>query len=262
VPVVIQLSQLNEMIASAYWPFVRISAMLMVAPIYAASSFPVRIRVVLAVLITAVLYPVIDPVTGVDPVSFEGFIILGQQVIIGAAMGFFLQMAFQLLVIAGEAIAMTMGLGFARMMDPQNGVQVPVVAQYFIIVATLLFLSMNGHLLLLQMIIQSFEILPVSQTGMSREGLWLVVSWGSQMFIGAVLVALPAVTALLMSNIAMGVVTRAAPQLNIFAVGFPLMLLLGFVLLMLTLPSVLPQFSNQIMHAFDSAYAAIAAGRI
>lgn len=258
----LQLAQINELMASAYWPFVRISAMLMVAPIYAASSFPVRIRVVLAVLVTVALYPVIEPVKGIDPVSLQGFVILGHQVIIGAAMGFFLQMAFQLLVIAGEAIAMSMGLGFARMMDPQNGVQVPVVAQYFIIVATLLFLSMNGHLLLLQMVIQSFEILPVAETGMSREGIWLVVAWGSQMFIGAVLIAIPAVTALLVANIAMGIITRAAPQLNIFAVGFPLMLLLGFVLLMVTLPSMLPQFSNQIMHAFDSALKAVSEGQI
>ena len=235
--------------------------MLMIAPIYAASSFPVRIRVVLAVLVTAALYPVLEPVKGVDPVSLQGFIILAHQVVIGAAMGFFLQMAFQLLVIAGEAIAMTMGLGFARMMDPQNGVQVPVVAQYFIIIATLLFLSMNGHLLLLQMIIKSFDILPVSEVGMTRDGIWQVVSWGSQMFVGAILVAIPAVTALLMVNIAMGVITRAAPQLNIFAVGFPLMLLLGFVLLVLTLPSVLPQFANQISHAFDAAIAAVSAGR-
>jgi len=258
--VTINLQQINEIITSAYWPFVRISAMLMVAPIYAASSFPVRIRVVLAVLVTVALYPVIEPVKGVDPISLQGLLILGQQVIIGAAMGFFLQMAFQLLVIAGEAIAMAMGLGFARMMDPQNGVQVPVVAQYFIIIATLLFLSMNGHLLLLQMVIQSFEILPVAETGMTRDGIWQVVAWGSQMFVGAILVAIPAVTALLMSNIAMGVITRAAPQLNIFAVGFPLMLLLGFILLMLTLPSMLPQFSNQIMHAFDAAHQAISAG--
>lgn len=257
-----QLAQINELMASAYWPFVRISAMLMIAPIYAASSFPVRIRVVLAVLVTVALYPVLEPVKGVEPVSLHGFIILGNQVIIGAAMGFFLQMAFQLLVIAGEAIAMSMGLGFARMMDPQNGVQVPVVAQYFIIIATLLFLSMNGHLLLLQMVIQSFEILPVSETGMSREGLWLVAAWGSQMFVGAVLVAIPAVTALLVANIAMGIITRAAPQLNIFAVGFPLILLLGFVLLMVTLPSMLPQFSNQIMHAFDAALAAVSEGQI
>jgi len=235
--------------------------MLMIAPIYAASSFPVRIRVVLAVLVTASLYPVLEPVKGVDPVSLQGFIILAHQVVIGAAMGFFLQMAFQLLVIAGEAIAMTMGLGFARMMDPQNGVQVPVVAQYFIIIATLLFLSMNGHLLLLQMIIKSFDILPVSEVGMTRDGIWQVVSWGSQMFVGAILVAIPAVTALLMVNIAMGVITRAAPQLNIFAVGFPLMLLLGFVLLVLTLPSVLPQFANQVSHAFDAAIAAVSAGR-
>jgi len=258
---VFHLQNINEILASVYWPFVRISAMLMIAPVYGASSFPVRIRVVVAVLVTAALYPVLEPVKGVEPVSLQGIVILSQQVVIGAAMGFFIQMAFQLLVIAGEAIAMTMGLGFARMMDPQNGVQVPVVAQYFIIVATLLFLSMNGHLLLLQMIIKSFEILPVSDIGMSRDGLWQVVAWGSQMFVGAVLVAIPAVTALLMVNIAMGVITRAAPQLNIFAVGFPLMLLLGFVLLLLTLPSVLPQFSNQVMDAFDAAIAAIRAGR-
>ena len=254
--------QIGAMIGGMYWPFVRISAMMMLAPIFGATTMPVRIRIALAVLITAAVYPVLPSVPVVEPVSYQGIAILAQQVVIGAALGFMLQMAFQLLVIAGEAIAMSMGLGFARMVDPQNGVSVPVVAQYFIIIATLLFLALNGHLMLLQLVIHSFEVVPIADSGLMREGLWMVVAWGSQMFIGAILVAVPAVTALLMINIAMGVITRAAPQLNIFAVGFPLMLLVGFILVGLTLPSIIPQFGHQLMNAFDAAKELLSAGRL
>ncbi len=238
-------------LGSFFWPFVRISAMMLAAPVFGARMMPVRIRIMLAMSISVLTVPLLPPVPLVDPISLAAANILFQQIIIGIATGLIIQMVFQSLVIAGEAIANGMGLGFARMVDPANGVQVPVISQFFVVLATLLFVILNGHLLLIQLMVRSFEVLPIGNTGLSLPAIKAVVSWGSQMFIGGLMIALPAVTALMVVNIAMGVITRAAPQLNIFAVGFPLMILLGFVFLSATLPSVFANFTQFLMDSFE-----------
>jgi flagellar biosynthesis protein FliR len=243
--------QIGSWIGAFFWPFVRISSMMMAAPIFGARLMPVRIRILTAFAFSLVTIPMLPAVPQVDAVSLASMSIIIQQIIIGLSMGFMLQMVFQSLVIAGETIANGMGLGFARMVDPANGVQVPVISQFLIIMATLLFVVLNGHLMLIDMVVKSFQILPISSTGLSDKGLWIIVSWGSQMFIGGVLVAIPAVAALLVVNISMGVITRAAPQLNIFAVGFPLMILLGFIFLTMTTPSMLARFTHMMMDSFD-----------
>ena len=244
--------QITLWLGSLFWPFVRISSMMMAAPVFGARMMPVRIRIILAMSVSALTVPLLPPVPAVDPISFDAAGILFQQILIGVATGLIIQMVFQSLVIAGEAIANGMGLGFARMVDPANGVQVPVISQFFVVLATLLFVILNGHLLLIQLMVRSFEILPISDSGLSLPALMAVVNWASQMFIGGLMVALPAVTALLVVNIAMGVITRAAPQLNIFAVGFPLMILLGFIFLSATLPSVFAQFTQMLMDSFEA----------
>ena len=167
-----------------------------------------------------------------------------QQVGVGAIMGFVVQLAFNALVFGGQVMAYSMGLGFAHMMDPTNGVQVPVVSQYWLILAMLAFLLGNGHLLLLGSVAQSFHILPVAVDGITRAGLWALLEWSSRLFAAGLLMALPVVMALLLVNIGMGVVSRAAPQLNIFAIGFPITLLMGFIVIWITLP--------QVMYGFDS----------
>ena len=244
--------QIASLVGGFFWPFVRISAMMMAAPIFGAQLMPVRIRILLAFAVSLVAVPMLPPVPAIDPMSFNGLLIVLQQVLIGLGMGFMIQLVFQALVIAGESIANGMGLGFARMVDPANGVQVPVVSQFLIVMATLLFVTLNGHLMLIELVVESFRILPVGDTGLSAQGAWHIASWGSLMFAGALLIAIPAVTALLVVNTSMGVVTRAAPQLNIVAVGFPLMILLGFVFLAATTPSILANFTNMLMDAFES----------
>ncbi|VAW66331.1 Flagellar biosynthesis protein FliR [hydrothermal vent metagenome] len=245
-------------LSSLFWPFVRISSMMMASPVFGARMMPVRIRIVLAMVMSALTIPLLPEMPVVELISFSAAGILLQQIIIGVSMGFIVQMVFQSLVIAGEAIANGMGLGFARMVDPANGVQVPVISQFLIVMATLLFVILNGHLLLIQLVISSFETLPISSSGLSLPGLKAVVSWASQMFIGGLLIALPAVTALLVVNISMGVITRAAPQLNIFAVGFPLMILLGFVFLSATLPSMFAHFTRMLMDSFEYIHQVLA----
>lgn len=238
-------------IGGFFWPFVRIGAMLMAAPIFGARTVPVRIRLSLGVLLTWMLLPVIPSPPVVEPLSAAGLLIMVQQVLIGVAMGFILHMVFSALSQAGESVAMTMGLGFASMVDPQNGVQTPVVSQHYVIMATLLFLALDGHLVAIEVLAESFDRLPLGVDGLTREGLWQLVTWGAYMYAGAVLIALPAVASMLLVNIAFGVITRAAPQLNIFAVGFPMTLMIGFLLLMVTLPSLIPQVSDLLVDAFN-----------
>jgi flagellar biosynthetic protein FliR len=230
---------------------VRIGAMLMAMPIFGSQTIPVRLRVSLALLLTVLLTPALPEPPQVDVLSGIGLLITLQQVVIGVAMGFVLHMVFSALAQAGEKIAMSMGLGFAFMIDPQNGVNVPVVSQHYVILATLAFLAMDGHLVAIDILAQSFALLPVGVEGMSREALWQLVLWGAHMYAGAVLIALPAVASIMIVNVALGVITRAAPQLNIFAVGLPMTIMLGFVLMIMTLPSLLPQLTDLTRDAFE-----------
>ena len=244
-------AQLTAWLGDFLWPLMRVAMMFAVAPIFGGRLVPKRVRLLLALLITWVLVPVIPAAPAVDPLSPAGVMITLQQLLIGLVLGFILQMVFSALVLAGQIIAMGMGLGFASMVDPQNGVQVPVVGQYYVTLATLLFLVLDGHLVLISLLAETFHSLPVAVDGLNRQSLWDVAAWASHMFAGAMLIAVPAVTALLLTNIAFGVITRAAPQLNIFAVGFPLTLTLGFIIIFFTLPALVPQFSDMLHDAFD-----------
>lgn len=219
-----------------FWPFVRIAAAIMVAPVFSARLVPARIRLLVAVGLTAVIAPVVPPVPDVDPFSLAGVAITAQQFVIGLIIGAVLQMVFDAMVVAGQTAAMSMGLGFAFMIDSQRGVSVPVLSQFFLIMTTLVFLAIDGHLGLVRLLAESFMSMPVGDTGVLRDGLWGAVLWGSRLFAGAMLVALPAVAALLVVNFSFGVMSRAAPTLNLFAVGFPVTLTLGFVILLWSLP--------------------------
>ncbi|GAB4356681.1 MAG: flagellar biosynthetic protein FliR [Gammaproteobacteria bacterium] len=247
---VITTAELTSFIGALLWPLMRIGAMMGVAPVLGSAMVPVRLRIALALALTLLLFPVLPPMPAVEPLSASGLVISAQQVVIGLAMGFALRLVFSAMTVAGQTIAISMGLGFASTIDPQNGVQVPVVSQLYVILATLLFLVLNGHLLLIEIVAGSFTSLPVAVDGMTRQGLWHLVGWGSEMFAGAMLVAMPIVGSILLLNISFGVITRAAPQLNIFAVGFPLTILMGFVVVWLALPGVATQFERLLEAGF------------
>jgi len=231
--------------------YLRIGAMLLVAPVFGARMVPKPVRVGLGLAIAVIVTPLLPPMPVVDALSPEAVLIAVHQMLIGLAMGFALQLVFGALVTAGQTVAMSMGLGFAALVDPQNGVQVPVVSQFYLISSTLLFLVLNGHLQLIQMVVDSFHTLPVGVTGLPSDALWNLVGWATQMFAGALMVALPAITSIMLVNVALGAMTRAAPQLNIFSVGFPITLLGGFVIIILTLPSMGPQFTELMNGAFS-----------
>ena len=243
--------QLVLWVGAVLWPFARIGAMLVAMPIFGADTVNARVRMGLALLL-AIFVAMQGPVLpDIDPLSLEGVLVTLHQVAIGVFMGFILQMVFSAVTQAGEVVALGMGLGFASIMDPAQGVQVPVVSTIFVIFSTLLFLAMNGHLIALELMLTSFETMPIAPTGLNAEAFYALVGFGSTMFVGAVLVALPAVASLLLVNISMGVITRASPQLNIFAVGFPMMILIGFVLMMLILPGLPERFGELMFEAFN-----------
>jgi flagellar biosynthesis protein FliR len=240
-------------VGTLVWPFTRIAAMLAIAPIFGARIVPLRVRLVIALLLTWVLLPLIPPVPAIEPLSAASALVTVQQLLLGMAMGFSLQLILATLVIAGQTIAMGMGLGFAQMVDPQNGVSVPVIGQYYVVIATLLFLALNGHLALLRVLADSFQSVPIGVDALSREDFRVIAGWGVRMFGDAIMVALPAVASVLLVNLSFGVVSRSAPQLNIFGVGFPVTLTLGFVVLVFSLSNLLPELRHMLDGALTAA---------
>ncbi len=246
-------SMIEGFFGTYFWVFARIAALLMVAPVFSASMVAPQVRIIIAVALTIIIAPLLPAPPAIDPLSLRGGILTVQQLLIGVAMGFAMQMVFDALIIAGQAMAMSMGLGFAVAIDPQRGVNVPVVSQYFVMLATLVFLSLDGHLLVVQALVDSFEALPVGGGTLSSAGAWSIVAWGSEMFAGALRIALPAMVSLLIVNLSFGVISRAAPTLNLFAVGFPITMTLGFLIMMTTLPGAVAAFVELLNSAFSNA---------
>jgi len=234
-------AQIATWVASFILPLFRIAAVLMTMPIIGTKMVPGRIRLYLALAISVVVVPGLPPMPEVNPLSLSGLLLIAEQILIGAVFGLSLQLFFQIFVVAGQVVAIQMGMAFASMVDPVNGVNVAVVSQFLSMLVTLLFLSMNGHLVVFEVITESFTTLPVG-TGLMVNHYWDLVGRLSWVLGAALLLVLPAITALLVVNIAFGVMTRAAPQLNIFSIGFPLTLVLGLGIFWVVLADILSHY--------------------
>tara|TARA_B100000795_G_scaffold257614_1_gene231004 strand:- start:134 stop:907 length:774 start_codon:yes stop_codon:yes gene_type:complete len=232
------------------WPMTRISACLLATPIFSAMSVNTTIRISLALVLTILIYPLHDwPI--VDVLSGAGLVMLMEQVVIGVMMGLILQIVFAAVSAAGEFIALSMGLGFAMMVDPNSGVQTPVISQLFVILGTLVFVSIGGHLILIELLLDSFRLWPIGEPQLEMAMVWDVLQWSMLLFSGAAMIALPAMVVLLLTNSAIGVISRAAPSLNVFAVGFPLTLLMGIMVLIVLLPSFMGNVQSLWFQAFQ-----------
>ena len=231
------------------WPMLRISALLMAAPLFSLDALSLRIRIMLALVVTFLVYPLVDwPV--IDPVSANGLLQIVNQLFIGAMMGLMLQVAVGAISLAGQTIAASMGLSMA--VDPNIG-NVPVISQFLVIMSTLIFLGFGGHVIMISMIVDSFTSVPIGQFILSQATFGKVVAWSGMMFLGGVLMALPVMVSLLFINIGLGVVTRAAPSLNIFSVGFPASIAAGFLVLIFSLDSIGGRMQWLWMQAFSHA---------
>jgi flagellar biosynthesis protein FliR len=240
----ITVNEIVQMVQMWLWPFFRIAGMLMTAPLIGTRSVPIRVRISIAVLITMVVFPIIPAVPKIDPISLQGTLISIQQVIIGVSMGLCMRVIFTALELAGQAIGQLMGLMMASMIDPLNGNQVPIIGQLYLLLASLLFLVVDGHLLMIRVLAESFTSMPIATTGISKNGAWEVLMWTGRIINTAVVIALPALVSLLIVNLSFGVMTRSAPSLNIFAVGFPVMIILGVIIIYFNLHSFIPHMMN------------------
>jgi flagellar biosynthetic protein FliR len=235
VNVTIQIGALLEHLVQYLWPFVRIGAFVMVMPVIGSSFVPATVRLLLGMVLTMVMTPVLPDYSAPDILSLAGLITVFQEVAIGVAMGFAVQLVFDAITLGGQVIAMSMGLGFAVFLDRTRGVNIPVLGQLFLMLGMLIFLSMDGHLALIELVAESFHLLPISSGGLSRAAVLAIIAWSSQLFVVALKIALPAIAALIVVNLSFGVMSRAAPTLNLFAVGFPVAMLLGFVVIFLNM---------------------------
>jgi flagellar biosynthetic protein FliR len=248
-------AQLDAWLVAFMFPLARILGLLASAPVFNNSAQPARIRLAIGLAITIALAPVLPPMPAISPGSWIGLVVLAQQMLIGLLLGFTLRIAFVAVDIAGELIGLQMSLSFAVLYDPQSGGQTPVLSEFLGLFATLLFLALNGHLLTLSVLAESFRLLPVSAQPFAAGGFASLLAWSSTLFSAGVLLALPLIAALLIANLAMGVLARVAPQLNIFAVGFPVTLMTGFVVLMFSIP----YLGAALERLFDKAFHAMAA---
>lgn len=248
-------AQLDAWIVAFMFPLARVMGVLASAPVFNSAAAPARIRLMAGLVITIAIAPVLPPMPAIAPGSWIGLAVLAQQILIGVLLGFTLRIAFAAIDLAGELIAMQMGLSFAVFYDPQNAGQTPVLAEFLGLITTLIFLAMNGHLLTLSVLAESFRLLPVATTPFGAGGFASFLAWSSTLFAAGLLLALPLITALLITNLAMGVLARVAPQLNIFAVGFPVTLMAGFVVLMFSIP----YFGNAMEGLFDKAFRTLGA---
>lgn len=255
------LLQIEQMVSSFLWPLFRVASFFMAMPIIGTQMLPMRLRLGLALAVTVLIVPVLPPMPQFDGLSLQNWIVVAQQVLIGALLGFSANILLQSFVAGGQLMAMQMGLGFASMTDPANGVNTVILSQIYLMLVMMLFLGMNGHLVLIEIMVESFGVIPVGLEGVSKMTLWELAHWGGWLFMAALMMALPAVTALLVINFAFGIMTKAAPQLNIFAIGFPFTMLMGIFIVWVSLSGFFSHYQTFSAEALENVSQLLKAGR-
>jgi flagellar biosynthetic protein FliR len=237
----IEMLNLLDRFYALLWPMLRISAFLAFSSIFSIRAVNLRIRVAIGMVLTIFLSMQLE-VPRIDPVTAEGLKEIFNQLFIGFALAMIMQLATAAIVLAGQAVSGSMGLSMATMVDPTMG-SVPVVSAFFNILGTLVFLSIGGHLIVFGLLLESFTLFPIGKSLMTPDLLGKMTAWGAMMFVAGLLISLPVVITLLFVNIGVGFITRSAPSLNIFSVGLPAILLSGFVVVWLAIPSMINRMS-------------------
>ncbi|MGB2832403.1 MAG: flagellar biosynthetic protein FliR [Methylotenera sp.] len=236
---------LQTWIIALLWPLTRVLGFIAVAPIFSHTSIPNQVKLGFGIMLTLMVMPIMPPLPQFEIFSFYGLLILVEQLIIGLAIGFSMRLVFAAIDVAGQLIGMTMGLGFASFFDPNSHGQSTAISQFLMLLTMLIFLSLDGHLLMVTAVANSFTTMPIALNSTGIQPM-KIVTWAETMFSTGLLLSLPAVTALLMTNMALGILTRTAPQLNLFGIGFPITLSMGLLIILLTLPGMLKPIENLI----------------
>ncbi|MGH8443772.1 MAG: flagellar biosynthetic protein FliR [Solimonas sp.] len=247
-------AQLIAWLQQFVWPLARISSALLIAPVLGSARISGRIRMMLALLLTLLIAPQLPAQPVAALFGSVWWSTLLQQIAIGLLIGFTLQLVFEAVTLAGEMISASASLSFATLADPLRGVSTPVLGQFLTITATLLFLALGGHLQLIGWLARSFILLPIGGDSVGLPQVDSILRFSGQLFAGGLMLALPVLIALLTINLALGVISRSAPSLNLFAVGFPLSLIACLLLLYLALPAML----ERMQALFDAGWLALA----
>jgi flagellar biosynthetic protein FliR len=256
---VLTLTVLVDTVFRVLWAALRVGGVVMIAPLFGAMFIPPRARLLLTMVLAFAMLPVIGAVPAHSPLSVAGFLAIAQELAVGTAIGFLFKLAMEAAVLGGQIVSSGTGLSFAMVVDPQAG-GIPLLGRFYLIIATLLMLATNAHLQLIEALAASYELLPIGSGGLTAADARQVADFAGIMFIGAVKLALPSVAALLMVNVAFGVISRAAPTLNLFAVGFPITLLMGFLVMLLDIPGHGPIWQSQLTEAFAAISRLLAGG--
>ncbi len=244
---------LQTWVVSLLWPLTRVLGVIATAPIFSHNAIPGRIKLGIGIVFTLIIMPTLPPLPQFEIFSFEGLLVLIQQLVIGLAIGFSMRLVVAAVDLAGQLIGMSMGLGFATFYDHQSQGQSAAINQFLILLTLLIFLSLDGHLMIVTAMANSFITMPIAVGGGGINPM-KVALWGETIFSAGLLLALPVVVALLITNMALGILTRTAPQLNLFGIGFPVTLSVGFVVLALALPSMLKPIENIIEQGLSNMH--------
>jgi flagellar biosynthetic protein FliR len=252
-PVTVNAADVSQWVGRLWWPALRVGGFVLAAPTLSETVIPPRVKIVMSLTLAFMMAPLVRIPAALSIFSAAGLLAAVQELLIGIAIGMVVQLAFEALIFAGQTISMTMGLGFATLVDPQHGANTTVLGQMFLIFGTLIYLAINGHLVLLGALSESFRSLPVGAGHIDGNFLLSVAVWGGRVFESGLLIALPAMIALVIVNLALGVVTRTAPQLNLFGIGFTITLLCGFFVLIVGLDGIMAS----VYRLIDSALTAV-----
>jgi flagellar biosynthetic protein FliR len=249
--ITVSSADINMWIAGLLWPLTRILALIAASPLFGNSSVPASVKVSLGVMLALIVAPAVPAIPAADPMSLAGLLILMQEMLVGLAMGFTIRVIFAAVEMAGEISSLTMGLGFATFFDPNTRGRSSAISQFLSLVATMAFLAVNAHLVLLSALVESFSTLPISATPIYGGGFKQMADWGGVIFSTGVQLSLPIVGAVLITNVALGVLTRAAPQLNLFGIGFPSTLGVGLLVIAMTLPYLATPVQNLFLDGIE-----------
>jgi flagellar biosynthetic protein FliR len=241
----LEISTINQFLADLLLPFMRISGLFAAMVGISAKTVPTNVKALLSLFLTLLIMPLIPPSPVAEMFSVGTFVLVIQQLIIGVAIGFISTMVLNSFVLAGQVVAMQTGLGFASIVDPVNGINVPAVGQFYLILATLLFWALDGHMAMIRMIVLSFDAFPIGKAWWSAEQFREIAHWGGWMFISALTLSLAPIVSLLIVNLSFGVMTKAAPQLNIFSIGFSIAQIMGLIIIWLTMDNFIHHFEQQ-----------------
>jgi flagellar biosynthetic protein FliR len=252
-PLTLNAADVSHWVSRLWWPMLRVGGFVLAAPIASETVIPTFVKIVMSLSLAFLMAPLVQIPADLSVFSGAGALAAVQEILIGVAIGMVVQLAFEALTFAGQTISLTMGLGFATLVDPQRGANTAVLGQMFMIFGILTYLAINGHLVLLGALAESFHSLPIGASHIDRNFFLSVALWGARVFETGLLIALPAVIALVIVNLALGVVTRAAPQLNLFGIGFTITLLCGFFVLIVGIEGAMTGILSLINSALDAA---------